>query len=117
MSRMIQWSEDDLLNNTVEIVDRIMEKYGAGLEEACAVAGITAIDYSQWKEILPEKSEQETDQLSDEQQVARDKALEEIVMHKIPNLLKIGITLENACEFARITVQEYEDFKKRKAEQ
>ena len=38
MSRMIQWSEDDLLNNTVEIVDRIMEKYGAGLEEACAVA-------------------------------------------------------------------------------
>ena len=52
----------------------------------------------------------------EEEQARRDETLEKIVMHKIPDLLKLGITLENACEFARITVEEYEDFKNRKAE-
>mgnify|MGYP000640719272 CR=1 FL=1 len=41
----------------------------------------------------------------------KEKMMEKIVMHKIPDLLKLGITLENACEFAKISVEEYEEYK------
>ena len=50
MSKLLEKSLDELCANTVETVDRIMGRYNVGLEEACSVAGITAIDYSEWKE-------------------------------------------------------------------
>ncbi len=110
MSRLIEKSLDELCANTVDTVDRIMGRYGAALEEACAMAGITAIDYSEWKEHAPSAAEQA--EPSEEEKALHDQMLEKIVMHKIPDLLKLGITLENACEFARISVEEYEEYKK-----
>ena len=96
MSKLLEKSMDELCANTVDTVDRIMGRYNVGLEEACSVAGISAIDYSEWKENELEMKE---------------KMMEKIVMHKIPDLLKLGITLENACEFAKISVEEYEEYK------
>lgn len=46
----------------------------------------------------------------------KEKMMEKIVMHKIPDLLKLGITLESACEFAKISVEEYEEYKKQACE-
>lgn len=114
MSRLMEKNLDELCANTVDTVDRIMGRYGVGLEEACSVAGITALDYSDWKESVPNQPE-ETVQIDEQEQARRDETLEKIVMHKIPDLLKLGITLESACEFARISVEEYEEFKNRHA--
>lgn len=114
MSRLMEKNLDELCANTVDTVDRIMGRYGVGLEEACSVAGITALDYSDWKESIPNQQEEAAE--PDEQELARrDKVLEQIVMHKIPDLLKLGITLESACEFARISMEEYEEYKNRHA--
>ena len=114
MSRLMEKNLDELCANTVDTVDRIMGRYGVGLEEACSVAGITALDYSDWKESVPNQQE-EIAEIDEEAQARHDKALEKIVMHKIPDLLKLGITLESACEFARISVEEYEEYKNRHA--
>lgn len=51
MSKLLEKSMDELCANTVDTVDRIMGRYNVGLEEACSVAGISAIDYSEWKEM------------------------------------------------------------------
>ena len=53
MSKLLEKSLDELCANTVDTVDRIMGRYNVSLEEACSVAGITAIDYSEWKENAP----------------------------------------------------------------
>ena len=103
MSKLLEKSMDELCANTVDTVDRIMGRYNVGLEEACSVAGISAIDYSEWKENAPQMTFQE--------QEIDEHELEKIVMHKITDLLKLGITLENACEFAKISVEEYEEYK------
>ena len=114
MSRLVEKTPDELCINTIETVDRIMGRYGAGLEEACAIAGINALDYSDWKESMENAEAQKQEETpQDKEALARkEKALGEIVMHKIPDLLKLGITLESACDFARITVDEYEAYKK-----
>lgn len=111
MSRLIEKNIDELCVNTIETVDRIMGRYGVRLEEACAVAGITAIDYSEWKESM----ENRTEQAEEEEKGLKDTAATQAVMQKISQLLDIGITLENACEFARITVDEYEEYQKKYA--
>ena len=49
--------------------------------------------------------------MDEHEQELKDKWMEKIVMHKIPDLLKLGITLENACEFAKISLMEYEEYK------
>ena len=110
MSKLLEKSLDELCANTVDTVDRIMGRYNVSLEEACSVAGITAIDYSEWKENAPEMTPQE-EVMDEHEQELKDKWMEKIVMHKIPDLLKLGITLENACEFAKISLVEYEEYK------
>ena len=110
MSKLLEKSLDELCANTVDTVDRIMGRYNVSLEEACSVAGITAIDYSEWKENPPEMTPQE-EVMDEHEQELKDKWMEKIVMHKIPDLLKLGITLENACEFAKISLEEYEEYK------
>lgn len=111
MSRLMEKNLDELCANTVDTVDRIMGRYGVGLEEACSVAGITALDYSDWKESVPNQQE-EAVEIDEQARLRHEKTLEQIVMYKIPELLKLGITLESACEFARISVEEYEAYKK-----
>ena len=59
MSKLLEKSMDELCANTVDTVDRIMGRYNVGLEEACSVAGISAIDYSEWKENAPQMTFQE----------------------------------------------------------
>lgn len=107
MSRLIEKNLDELCDNAIGTVERIMGRYGAGLEEACAMAGITAIDYSEWKEVQASRPVQEEPKLSDNKFTQK-------MMDKIDQLLAIGITLENACEFAKISVEEYEEYKNRK---
>ena len=102
MSKLLEKSMDELCANTVDTVDRIMGRYNVGLEEACSVAGISAIDYSEWKENAPQMTFQEQE-IDEHELEMKEKIMEKIVMHKIPDLLKLGITLENACEFAKIT--------------
>ena len=53
--------------------------------------------------------------MDEHEQELKDKWMEKIVMHKIPDLLKLGITLENACEFAKISLVEYEEYKDMKS--
>ena len=101
MSKLLEKSMDELCANTVDTVDRIMGRYNVGLEEACSVAGISAIDYSEWKENAPQMTFQE--QEIDEHELE--------MKEKMMDLLKLGITLENACEFAKISVEEYEEYK------
>ena len=102
MSKLLEKSMDELCANTVDTVDRIMGRYNVGLEEACSVAGISAIDYSEWKENAPQMTSQEQE-IDEHELEMKEKMMEKIVMHKIPDLLKLGITLENACEFAKIS--------------
>ena len=54
MSKLLEKSMDELCANTVDTVDRIMGRYNVGLEEACSVAGISAIDYSERVELCAE---------------------------------------------------------------
>ena len=98
MSKLLEKSMDELCANTVDTVDRIMGRYNVGLEEACSVAGISAIDYSEWKENAPQMTFQEQE-IDEHELEMKEKMMEKIVMHKIPDLLKLGITLENACLF------------------
>ena len=110
MNRMIEKTQDELCDNAVNTVDRIMGRYGAGLEEACSIAGITVIDYMDWKEVMENRPREDAAEKS------RDSRLMQEVVDKINQLLEIGITLENACEFARISVEEYEEYKKSEME-
>ena len=94
MSKLLEKSMDELCANTVDTVDRIMGRYNVGLEEACSVAGISAIDYSEWKENAPQMTFQEQE-IDEHELEMKEKMMEKIVMHKI----------------AKISVEEYEEYK------
>ena len=88
MSKLLEKSMDELCANTVDTVDRIMGRYNVGLEEACSVAGISAIDYSEWKENAPQMTFQE--QEIDEHELE----MKEKMMEKIVNVRAAGKYME-----------------------
>ena len=80
MSKLLEKSMDELCANTIDTVDRIMGRYNVGLEEACSVAGISAIDYSEWKEKAPQMTFQEQE-IDEHELEMKEKMMEKIVMH------------------------------------
>ena len=107
-NEMMESSSEELCAALVGAAERIMEHYGETLEEACGIAGITVQDYENWKDY--EESERQK-----RMQKLEDNEATKTVMAKIAQLLDMGITLESACEFARISVDDYNEYQKRNA--
>ena len=105
-NEMMESTSEELCAALVEAAERIMERYGETLEEACAIAGITVQDYENWKDYEDREQQNRMQKLEDNEAT-------KTVMAKIAQLLDMGITLESACEFARISVDDYKEYQKR----
>ena len=55
--RLTERTLEELCTGTVRTVDRIMERCGMELAEACELTGITVADYEAWKQILEKNGE------------------------------------------------------------
>lgn len=55
--RLMERTLEELCTGTVRTVDRIIERCGMELVEACELAGITVQDYESWKQILEKNGE------------------------------------------------------------
>lgn len=105
-NEMMESTSEELCAALVEAAERIMERYGETLEEACVIAGITVQDYENWKDYEDRERQKRMQKLEDNEAT-------KTVMEKIAQLLDMGITLESACEFARISVDDYKEYQKR----
>ena len=105
-NEMMESTSEELCAALVEAAERIMERYGETLEEACAIAGITVQDYENWKDYEDREQQKRMQKLEDNEAT-------KTVMAKIAQLRDMGITLESACEFARISVDDYKEYQKR----
>lgn len=105
-NEMMESTSEELCAALVEAAERIMERYGETLEEACVIAGITVQDYENWKDYEDRERQKRMQKLEDNEAT-------KTVMAKIAQLLDMGITLESACEFARISVDDYKEYQKR----
>jgi len=107
-NEMMESTSEELCAALVEAAEKIMERYSEPLEEACAIVGITEQDYQNWKDYEESERRKRMQRLEDNEAT-------KTVMTKIGQLLDMGITLESACEFARISVDDYQEYQKRKA--
>ena len=107
-NEMMESTSEELCAALVGAAEQIMERYGETLEEACRIVGITEQDYQNWKDFEESERQKRMQRLEDNEAT-------KIVMAKIAQLLDMGITLESACEFARISVDDYNEYQKRKA--
>ena len=106
-NEMMESTSEELCAALVGAAEKIMDRYSEPLEEACAIVGITEQDYQNWKDYEESERQKRMQRLEDNEAT-------KTVMAKIGQLLDMGITLESACEFARISVDDYQEYQKRK---